>query len=346
MIQDFELGIEVNLNSQTEKDKPKDIYTRIVKSINNELNKIGEEELEYNKLAFIKFDRKILKQSIMTKVYNVTNFGITQQIKSKLDSVKILDDKENDNILRIQNLLIKNLKHKEKVYYLAPTIEGGQINLTQKDLYKIATVINNQIFVLFPSLNKIYSYFIEITKLMLKLELPMNWMTPTGVKFIQHYNKTTENLIAIRMFGKTNKIVLREKLNKINKVKQIQAIIPNIIHSLDATHLINIINNFENYKFNHLITIHDCFGTLPNHMEILNFLVKKEFILLYSQNKFLEKFHKRIIDTIKDNNIEIIYEKKKAIKVIINDTEIKIPKVPSLGQLDFLKIKESKYMIS
>ena len=43
--------------------------------------------------------------------------------------------------------------------------------------------------------------------------------------------------------------------------------VPNIIHSLDATHLINLINKSHDQGFTPIITVHDCFGTLPNNMK-------------------------------------------------------------------------------
>jgi len=81
--------------------------------------------------------------------------------------------------------------------------------------------------------------------------------------------------------------VLREFENEINNRKQIQAIIPNIIHSLDASHLIKIINSVSRghkdarYRVNYLkyiIPIHDCFGTLQNQLGLLEEMVKREYI--------------------------------------------------------------------
>jgi DNA-directed RNA polymerase, mitochondrial len=81
--------------------------------------------------------------------------------------------------------------------------------------------------------------------------------------------------VSIR-FGKTsNTVILKEMTNKLDNKKQVQAIIPNIIHSLDASHLINIINTAINLNFNQILTIHDCFGTHPNNLDKLLNLVKK-----------------------------------------------------------------------
>src|ERR1700719_2516231 len=130
--------------------------------------------------------------------------------------------------------------------------------------------------------------------------------------------------------------------------KQTQSIIPNIIHSLDANHLINLINNGIKDKFSPIITIHDCFGTHPNKMEILEFKVKKEFILLYTKDKFLSTFHKRLIQSIKDNQFKIIeIEDNKFVESKDkNNSLLKIPSIPKLGKLDLEKIIKSKYLIS
>ena len=52
-------------------------------------------------------------------------------------------------------------------------------------------------------------------------------------------------------------------------LKQRSAIIPNVIHSLDASHLMNVINTAFTKGINDLITVHDCFGTHPNNLSLL-----------------------------------------------------------------------------
>ena len=55
----------------------------IISSINKAINKFGEENDEYDALSLVKLNRKIIKQSIMTKVYNVSVYGISQQLQNK-----------------------------------------------------------------------------------------------------------------------------------------------------------------------------------------------------------------------------------------------------------------------
>src|ERR1700726_4592241 len=108
---------------------------------------------------------------------------------------------------------------------------------------------------------------------MIKLGIPLYWITPSGMKITQHYLKSKKVSIAISFTGKIKKFIFKESINELNTLKQKQAIIPNIIHSLDATHLINLINKANHLSFKPIISIHDCFGTHPNKMEELEFMV-------------------------------------------------------------------------
>lgn len=101
--------------------------------------------------------------------------------------------------------------------------------------------------------------------------------------------KTSKKVVSVNLFGKNKKIVIRKNEKDLNQNKQAQAIIPNIIHSLDASHLIKIILSAQKDNFHPIISVHDCFGTHPNKMKELDFRVKEEFIQLYSQSEFLKK---------------------------------------------------------
>jgi DNA-directed RNA polymerase len=275
------------------------------------------------------------------------------------------------------------------------------------------------------------------------------------LKITQHYLKSKHTVISTKLFRQSKKMIIRESLNELDKLKQTNAIILNIIHSLDATHLINLINKSQDIGFAPIITVHDCFGTHSclcdfyfyssslcesyfyssslcestsrgnknkkatsrgnknkkvtsrglNKIDKLAFMasarspsartlaearvaearVKREFVLLYSQDNFLKTYHDRLIQSIKDNKYKIIFnEEDNANYVINNDYLIKIPNIPKLasarslfifissarslfilissarrlaeeikirlaearGKLDLQKIIDSKYMIS
>lgn len=327
LLKDLDLGSKVNLIPQKDTDNVGDIYSEIMDDVNKAVNEFGDKNPEFYSLSKVKLTREIVKTSIMTKVYNVSVFGITLQLKDKL----------------------KTIKKGNNTFYCFPGLNGS-INLTSKELYKIAQIIYNQIFILFPSLKNIYNYFIDIAKLMIKLEIPLSWITPAGLKITQHYLKSKKNKISISIAGKSKTLVLKEMEDTIDSRKQNQAIIPNIIHSLDATHLIKLINTIVSINFGPILTIHDCFGTHPNLCHILELLVKKEFILLYIKEDFLKKFHTKIIESIKDNQVPILKDENDNYFITLHhknkDEKLKIPTLPSLGSLDIKSITYSKYMIT
>ena len=100
--------------------------------------------------------------------------------------------------------------------------------------------------------------------------------------------------------------------------------------------------------------------THPNNMYILATIVRSEFVLLYTQHNFLEKYNERVINSIKDNNYEIIekdgnkYVSYFGTKKIKDDTKYfslrkklyLIPTVPKMGDLDIKKIIYATYIIN
>jgi hypothetical protein len=108
----------------------------------------------------------------MTKVYNVSQYGMAKQLESKFKIEEALE-KITDSL---SNSLKENKRNsiKNNVVYRAMTIDNRPITLKKYDIFKIASIINDQIFVVYPSLNNIYNYFIEITKIMIKLGIPIS----------------------------------------------------------------------------------------------------------------------------------------------------------------------------
>ena len=65
------------------------------------------------------------------------------------------------------------------LYHLLFPVRMGP-PLTFKDINKIAEIIYDTIFKEYPTLSFIYNYFIEMSRLLAKLDLPVNWVTPNG----------------------------------------------------------------------------------------------------------------------------------------------------------------------
>jgi DNA-directed RNA polymerase len=163
MLQDINLGANVNLLSKTEDEDVNDLYQTFVDPINESINKFGKENTMYSSLKNVKLDRKIIKTPIMTGVYSVTVDGIFRQLTKKFKKTKVMHPTEKT----------KKGNPRYNTYYDVPTKNGGTKKILYIDVYRIAEIIKNASFDAYPSLKEIYSYFIESAKLMVELKIPI-----------------------------------------------------------------------------------------------------------------------------------------------------------------------------
>ena len=348
LIGDRELASKVNLIlNPTKSEKPEDLYLSLVDPINKAINDFGKEHPDYRSLSELHLTRKILKQPIMTLNYNVSVFGMKEQLFNKL---KVENFSESNNTIKDGSSSISKIKN---IKIIGHTKDNKEIILTNRDLIQISMIIKDIIFIEYPALKKVYDYFIEIAILMKKLDLSIQWVTPTGAVITQKYTKKEKTKLTIRSNRKTKSLVLYRQTKRIDHSKQIDGIIPNVIHSLDSSHIINVINeSSKNINFS-ILTVHDCFGTHPNHIQALFFYLKEEFIKLYINYDFLKKFDKTIINTICNHYGDDVV-KKRTISLTITDpktnktrlSEFMIPAPPNRKDLDFNFIRYSKWMFN
>lgn len=293
----------------------------------------------------------------MTKSYNVSVYGMSRMLQEKFKTnVKTIIEKKLIDYLVNPELIVQYIANNshlqsdkgEKFFYLAPIIDGRRVYLSQGEIYKIAKIVYENVFEVYPQLQNIYDYFIKTTEILSIFSLPVTWFTPNGAKILQRYLTTTKHSISLIQSGRPIHLSFINKTNFLNKQKQIQGILPNVIHSLDSAHLINLILEANMSDIKPILTIHDCFGTSPNQMELLDFIVKKTFIALYSQYDFLMKFHEQFISTLKLNNITV-YENNNSQWVIHpekRNKKIFIPEIPIKGNFDLNNVLKAPYFIN
>ena len=360
MLLDEDLAKNVNL-CYTD-NEVKDIYTKLIKPINKQINLYAINNLvtEFTDLCL---NRNLLKFIVMTKCYNVSVYGIYKRLVNKLDILKIPIDNSNlplhkdkisytkERVNLINQDKTKNVKIKYKNLYKFPSInDKGFTLLDDKKLFELSKVISDNVFSYFPSINKIYYFLNKWVILLLKLNLPIKWVTPLGLELTQEYNKSNISNFTINFLGRRRNIILRDWVSEKDNRKNLQAILPNIIHSFDAAHLIKIIKTWNiNYNIKYILPIHDCFGTHPNDLEQLSEVVRKEFINIYCSDYFIKSLHKNILNDIKTHNLPIIKKGKKSyVEVIIKNKKnfLEIPDIVKRGKLSSKDILKSKYMIN
>lgn len=122
----------------------------------------------------------------------------------------------------------------------------------------------------------------------------VTWVTPDGFTGVQDYRlKDIKEIKVLLSDGKKLKIdvkfdVLDEHGNFITKLSKHQSGIgPNIIHSLDATHLRMVALRLWAMRIP-AVWVHDSFAVHANYRDILDEIIKEEFVKLYNRDYLAE----------------------------------------------------------
>jgi hypothetical protein len=111
--------------------------------------------------------------------------------------------------------------------------------------------------------------------------LPLMWLTPLGLPVCQDYFLEAETSLNARLRGKTIKVGVTRLEEQVSERDQAQGLLPNLIHSLDATHLATTINAAGGQGITNIGAIHDCLLCHPNDADKLGQVVRNTFVGLY-----------------------------------------------------------------
>lgn len=221
--------------------------------------------------------RKVVKQTVMTTVYGVTLFGAYRQIMNRLDDMFNAD----------KSLSVLSHNRASLLLYLS-----RQVLNAVADLFSEAKVIQS-----FLKQNA-YRCIAAFDKRFLKHSndvdflgnnhrKPMMWTSLSGFPVIQNYH--TKEIKELRTALQS--ITLRRTTQKstINIRKQLNGVAPNFIHSLDAIHLLmtNLAASSHGIAF---ASVHDSYWTHPSDVDLLNRLIRKEFVRLHSSDVLLNLY--------------------------------------------------------
>jgi len=192
-----------------------------------------------------------------------------------------------------------------------------------------------------------------MNRMLKKLRLATIWLSPSGFLIEQIYSPFKERELTTSILGKRKSITIRSPIKEETDLrKKNNAIIPNIVHSFDASNIALLVKGLtEEFKAINLITIHDCFATNANEVELMVLQVKLAFLLLYTQQSFVKSYHQFILEYIrKTGNIIVKSEKNSTIiwYVETHKEKVKIPSIPNFPMNKELRLNilGSQYFIN
>ncbi|MGH6949681.1 MAG: DNA-directed RNA polymerase, partial [Vitreimonas sp.] len=111
--------------------------------------------------------------------------------------------------------------------------------------------------------------------------LPLLWQTPLGLPVCQDKFARTRANLSVSLGEHRITLGASRLEENVSGLGQAQALLPNLIHSLDATHLALTINEAAARGIRDLGSIHDCLLCHPNDAPDLAAIVRETFATLY-----------------------------------------------------------------
>ena len=168
----------------------------------------------------------------------------------------------------------------------------------------------------------IMTYLRETTGKVAKANRVMMWTTPTGFVVIHENREPKEVRVATSDW--TFVLYEQDATRKIDVRKQVDGIVAHFVHSLDAAHMMLTVNALVAAGLHHFMMVHDSFGVHACDIDLLNRVLREEFVRIYSQ-PVLQNF---------------LNEQRAA------HPDINLPEIPPTGTLDIRQVLSSPYFFA
>ncbi|KAI1319364.1 DNA-directed RNA polymerase [Mortierella claussenii] len=276
-------------------DAPQDVYTGVANAVQRILEKQAGHGVEYAQMLVGKVTRKIVKQTVMTNVYGVTFVGARVQIENRLketegipaDKVRILSTYLTQQVFAsigemftgaraIQDWLAESARR------IAKSVPKHVVDPETNEVHEILTVKNRKKRA--ASRKAIADQ--QMTSVI--------WTTPLNLPIVQPYRKLEHKQVRTNLQSLTIKDP--SQASPVNVQKQRTAFPPNFIHSLDATHMLMSAAGCVEAGLT-FASVHDSYWTHACDVEVMNEILRKQFIVLHSNNimknleiEFMERY--------------------------------------------------------
>ena len=272
-------------------ETPQDIYMEVCNAVNLEL--AMRPDCELSQWWVGKVNRNMVKRPVMTVPYSVTLRGMVGQIieESKKQG---LDDGTKE--------------HYERCKFLA--------NIVHDSIGK--TVV---------AARQAQEWLKAIAKIAASEGLPLYWKTPAGFVVCQDYLVQTAKRIST-FFGSVRiQRQFKENTPKRDKNKMAAGISANMVHSMDAAHLMKVVNASSKEGITSFALIHDSYGVHPSEVDRLHEILREEFINMYRED-WLAEFERQLAEQLP---AEVVAQ---------------FPPRPTLGSMDIESVKDSMYFFA
>lgn len=220
-----------------------------------------------------KITRELTKQNTMTLPYSVTKYGMSLQLRDKLQEMerngKVFWKGEKWIVAKI----LTELNHRA----INEIVQGAKIG--QQYLKDVCNVLTKR--------NEYVAYTVPLS----------------GFPVVQKIKKTKEERISTTL----GRLSIKTNVEGLNNQKMVNGIAPNFVHSIDASMLFLTVKKLEKKGCMDFHMVHDSFGVPVNHVEDLNKAVRESFLEVMECNP-LKVFKDQVLPEFEDpelGNLEL-----------------------------------------
>jgi DNA-directed RNA polymerase len=230
-----------------------------------------------------KIDREVVKPGTMTSVYGATRGTIYEQLL-EMKVIKACED-------------------------------------PKKCARYLATILKESIPDVAIEASKIMNWLRKIARTLAKAGLGMAWTSPAGFPVVHEIREPKE----VRIATADRRITLHkyDPKRKIDWRQQVNGVVAHLVHSLDAAHMMLTVNRLHSHGLRHFAMIHDSYGVHAADVDLLNRVLREEFVGMYSElvmsNFFME---------------------------VLKSSPVGLPSLPAPGTLDIRQVLDSPYFFA
>jgi DNA-directed RNA polymerase len=230
--------------------------------------------------------RNVTKRPTMCDAYGLTFYGIQKYIKLEGHVDWVPKEKQSGAIVELARAIQSGLG---EALHLP--------NIGKEWLKECAEIVANA------------GYHLEYT-------------VPSGFKVVHAYYEIKKRRSLASLFNH-KELIFWNVSKDVHKDKAMLGIPPNYIHSLDASHMFCTVKRMVEAGIIRFSMIHDSYGCPAPYVDIMNNLIREEFLKMHKENQ-LETF-KRCVEAT---------------------TGVTLPDVPDRGSMELGRVLDSQYFFS
>jgi DNA-directed RNA polymerase len=269
-------------------DEPADMYDNVGEFAGRRIQRDAEDDGCIHQDAARQLrgliDRSVVKHATMTTPYGVTRGTIYRHL--------------------LETELVKNCREPQKcARYLAKVLE--------ECIPEVAVEAGH-----------IMKWLRSIARRLAKANRGQVWTAPTGFPVV--HESRQPRTVRVKTSDRTFVLFQEDEKRMIDSRKQADGIVAHLVHSQDAAHMMLTIHRLQTEGVRHFAMVHDSFGVHACDIDVLNRVLREEFVRMYSEPVMM-KFFKQQWEA---------------------NPGVPLPALPPPGSLDIRQVLESPYFFA